>query len=118
MIYNQKELIREIRFTGDNRNNAVIPLSGCLAFFTEKVLLFISGIALLCLVVWVILQKKFLYLGFFYLGFLYLGFLYLCLIIWVISILLFSLFCFLIYIKILLLNLRAIDIKVIKQYKK
>lgn len=108
MIYNRKELIRGIRFTGDNRNNAVIPLSGCLAFFTEKVLLFISGIALLCLVVWVILRKKFLYLGFSYL----------CLVVWVISILLFPLFCFPIYIKILLLNYRAIDIKVIKRYKK
>ncbi len=40
MIYNRKELIRGIRFTGDNRNNAVIPLSGCLGYFTEKVFIF------------------------------------------------------------------------------
>ena len=33
-----------IRFAGDNRNNAVIPLSGCLGYFTEKVLIIISGI--------------------------------------------------------------------------
>ena len=36
-----------IRFAGDNRNNAVIPLSGCLGYFTEKVLIIISGIMLL-----------------------------------------------------------------------
>ena len=36
-----------IRFAGDNRNNAVIPLSGCLSYFTEKVLIFISSIMLL-----------------------------------------------------------------------
>ena len=97
-----------IRFAGDNRNNAVIPLSGCLGYFTEKVLIIISGIVHLCPVVWVILRKMLLSLGF----------LYLCLIVWVISILLFPLFCFPIYIKILLLNYRAIDIKAIKRYKK